>query len=104
MHRKPNCSAPNVNLFILFGTLWKTSTNNIAELENLAAQSAPVIRHTSNAEREWLTKLVRKHDDDYSAMARDAKINVWQKTPGELKRMVKKAGGAEKLLSAMDQD
>jgi nucleolar protein 16 len=29
-------------------------------------------------------------------MSRD-KQNVWQKTPGELKRMVRKAGGVDKL-------
>jgi hypothetical protein len=27
----------------------------------------------------------------------DRRLNVWQKTPGELKRMVAKAGGAAKL-------
>jgi len=30
-------------------------------------------------------------------MSRDRSLNVWQKTPGEIKRMVKKAGGVEKL-------
>lgn len=56
-----------------------------------------MIRHTSAAEKEWLHALVQKHGDDYSAAARDRKLNVWQKTPGELKRMVRKAGGVEKL-------
>jgi nucleolar protein 16 len=31
-------------------------------------------------------------------MSRDRKLNVWQKTPGEIKRMVRKAGGVERLL------
>jgi nucleolar protein 16 len=56
-----------------------------------------VIRHTSTSERTWLNQLVTAHGDDYAAMARDRKLNVWQKTEGELKRMVKKAGGVEKL-------
>jgi len=45
-----------------------------------------VIRHTSEFEHAWLVDLVRKHGDDLTAMARDRKGNVWQKTPGELKR------------------
>ena len=55
------------------------------------------MRHSSAAERIWLSRLVKKHGDDYEDMSRDHKLNVWQKTPGELKRMVKKAGGVEKL-------
>jgi len=30
---------------------------------------------------------VEKYDEDIEKMARDRKANVWQKTPGELKRM-----------------
>jgi nucleolar protein 16 len=30
----------------------------------------------------------------------DRRLNVWQKTPGELKRMVRKAGGVAKLTGA----
>lgn len=73
---------------------------DVAELEALAATAAPVIRHSSTAERVWLTQLVVKHGNDYEEMSRDHKINVWQKTPGELKRMVKKAGGAAKLKAS----
>lgn len=68
-----------------------------ADLEALAATAAPVQRHTSAAEGIWLTRLVHKHGDDFSRAALDRKLNVWQKTPGELKRMVRKAGGVEKL-------
>ncbi|TXT10757.1 hypothetical protein VHUM_02262 [Vanrija humicola] len=71
----------------------------LAQLESLAASAAPVVRHTSTAERMWLVSSVQKHGDDYEAMARDRKLNVWQKTPGELKRMVRKAGGVAKLLA-----
>jgi hypothetical protein len=65
-------------------------------LEALAASAAPVTRHSSTSERTWLSQLAKTHDDDYERMARD-KRNVWQKTPGELKRMVRKAGGVGKL-------
>jgi nucleolar protein 16 len=43
---------------------------------------------------------VQKHGDDTSAMARDVKLNVWQRTEGEIKRMIKKAGGVAKLSAA----
>lgn len=74
---------------------WKSKLT--PDLEALAATSAPVQRHTSAAEGIWLTRLVHKHGDDFSRAALDRKLNVWQKTPGELKRMVRKAGGVEKL-------
>ncbi|WOO82677.1 Nucleolar protein 16 [Vanrija pseudolonga] len=74
-------------------------TEVVRKLESLAASAAPVIRHTSTAERMWLVSSVQKHGDDYEAMAKDRKLNVWQKTPGELKRMVRKAGGVQKLLA-----
>lgn len=32
-------------------------------------------------------------------MARDKALNVWQKTEGEIKRAIKKAGGKQKLLA-----
>jgi nucleolar protein 16 len=41
--------------------------------------------------------LVVKHGDDYEKMSRDKTLNVWQKTQGEIKRMIKKAGGVDKL-------
>jgi nucleolar protein 16 len=40
-------------------------------------------------------------------MAGDMKLNVWQKTQGEIKRMIKKAGGVGKLrkeVGGMDVD
>jgi nucleolar protein 16 len=62
-----------------------------------------VQRHTSSQEHVWLADLVRAHGDDYTAMARDRKLNIWQKTPGEIRRMVKKAGGVA-ALRGMDVD
>ncbi|KAK0546002.1 Nucleolar protein 16 [Tilletia horrida] len=71
----------------------------IASLEERAAQAAPVVRHTSSLEADWLRGLVRAHGDDIEAMARDRKLNLWQKTPGEIKRAIKKAGGKDALLA-----
>ncbi|SPO19712.1 probable Nucleolar protein 16 [Ustilago trichophora] len=73
----------------------KDSSKNavVAELEERAAKAAPVERHTSQLENQWLADLVAKYHDDTEAMAKDRKLNVWQKTPGEIKRAIKKAGG-----------
>lgn len=76
-------------------------------LEALAATAVPVKRHTSTSEKTWLHHLVQKHGNDAEAMAADLKLNVWQKTQGEIKRMIKKAGGVEKLqrqAGGMDLD
>lgn len=35
---------------------------------------------------KWLQELVDMHGEDVEAMARDRRRNVWQKTPGELRR------------------
>ncbi|WRT68198.1 nucleolar protein 16 [Kwoniella shivajii] len=72
-------------------------TEVVRKLEQLSATSAPVNRHTSTSERTWLHNLVDKYGDDTESMTRDRKLNVWQKTEGEIKRMIKKAGGVDKL-------
>ncbi|WWD18888.1 nucleolar protein 16 [Kwoniella shandongensis] len=72
-------------------------TEVVRKLEEIAATGAPVERHTSTSERTWLQHLVDKYDDDTESMAKDHKLNVWQKTEGEIKRMIKKAGGVAKL-------
>ncbi|GAA5851982.1 hypothetical protein JCM8547_000117 [Rhodosporidiobolus lusitaniae] len=69
----------------------------VRQLEQRASVSAKVIRHSSNAERDWLVALVKKYDDDFGKMARDRKANVWQRTQGEIKRMINKAGGLDRL-------
>ncbi|CBQ67457.1 conserved hypothetical protein [Sporisorium reilianum SRZ2] len=70
-------------------------TKVLSELESMAAKAAPVQRHTSTQESQWLADLVAKYGDDTEAMARDRKLNLWQKTQGEIKRAIKKAGGFE---------
>ena len=60
---------------------------HLIALEILSSTATPVKRHTSTSEKEWLTQLVVKYGDDRAAMARDPKLNVWQKTSGEIGRM-----------------
>ncbi len=65
----------------------------VGKLEEMAAQAVPVERHTSQLEAQWLYDLVSKYGEDTEAMAKDRKLNVWQKTEGEIRRAIKKAGG-----------
>ena len=66
-------------------------------LEELSRSAAPVKRHSSTSEKTWLIDLVKKYGDDVDGMSRDKKMNVWQNTSGEIRRMIRKAGGVEKL-------
>ncbi|KAG7452831.1 uncharacterized protein BT62DRAFT_925372 [Guyanagaster necrorhizus] len=49
-------------------------------------------RHTAKGELEYLLKLVEKHGKDAEKMARDRKLNPYQRTSGELRRALKRAG------------
>ena len=55
--------------------------------------SRPAKKHVpkqSEGERAFVEELVAKYGDDYTAMARDMKINYMQRSEGDLKRRVKK--------------
>ncbi|KAG2149393.1 ribosome biogenesis protein Nop16 [Suillus clintonianus] len=67
----------------------------VVELEKLSASGRTVPRHSSCGERSYLARLIQKYGDDYDSMARDRRLNPEQKTVGELKRAVGKAGGVE---------
>lgn len=49
-------------------------------------------RHASSGEVRYLRALVDKHGEDVGAMARDMKLNAEQRTEGQLRRALKKAG------------
>jgi len=70
-------------------------TTVVQELEIMAAKAEPVQRHTSALESQWLRDLVAKYGEDTERMSRDRGLNVWQKTEGEIRRAIKKAGGFE---------
>ncbi|GAB1521672.1 ribosome biogenesis protein Nop16 [Rhizoctonia solani] len=78
----------------------KTGKEVVGALEKLSASGVKTQRHASMHEVVWLKELVAAHGTDIAAMAHDLKRNVWQKTPGELKRAIDKAGGFEKLKAA----
>ncbi|CCE28532.1 related to NOP16-constituent of 66S pre-ribosomal particles, involved in 60S ribosomal subunit biogenesis [Claviceps purpurea 20.1] len=47
-------------------------------------------RYQSEAEREWLQRLVDRHGDDTGAMARDLKLNPMQQTARDIGKRLKK--------------
>ncbi|KAI6862180.1 hypothetical protein KC338_g6311 [Hortaea werneckii] len=66
-------------------------TDVVKRLEQEA--SRPAKKHVpkqTDGERAFVEELVAKHGDDYTAMARDMKINYMQRSEGDLKRRVKK--------------
>ncbi|KAM0747361.1 hypothetical protein T439DRAFT_329095 [Meredithblackwellia eburnea MCA 4105] len=76
-------------------------TDVVLELEALAAREEKKTRFTSALEGDWLLALVDKYGDDVEKMVRDRKLNPWQKTPGEIKRAITKAGGFSKLKAKL---
>ncbi|KAF8308772.1 hypothetical protein DL93DRAFT_2086564 [Clavulina sp. PMI_390] len=69
------------------------------ELEAMAAAGAgpKPMRAASSHQVKWLQELVAAHGDDVDAMVRDRRLNVWQKTRGEIRRALKSAGGSTAL-------
>ncbi|KAI6118752.1 ribosome biogenesis protein Nop16 [Pisolithus croceorrhizus] len=75
----------------------RTRSAVIRRLERLSAHTETRVRHTSQGERMYIVRLARKYGDDYEKMARDRRLNAEQKTVGQLKRAVEKAGGLAEL-------
>ena len=68
-------------------------------MESLAeARGGAVARHSSHGELGVLRRLVAKYGEDVEGMARDRKLNVDQRSAGQLRRAITKAGGVEELL------
>jgi hypothetical protein len=67
------------------------------ELEKLSEGKGRAPRFLSGGEIGYLKGLVGRHGEDVEAMARDRKLNPDQRTAGELRRSIKKAGGLEAM-------
>jgi len=78
---------------------YKTPNSHVVHaLEELSSErGGRRSRFTSAGELATLRRLVGKHGQDVEAMARDRKLNVDQRTAGELNRAIKKAGGFAEL-------
>lgn len=81
----------------------KGKTNEvIKQLEEMEKSEKPVKRHTSLGKNKWLVDLLEKYGEDYQGMSKDKHLNLLQKTEGEIKRSVKKAGGREMVLKGFE--
>ena len=61
----------------------------VPELEEAAKHSKKKRpRQQSQAEREWIERLVEKWGDDWGGMFRDRRLNPRQQTEGDLKRRI----------------
>ncbi|TCD61679.1 hypothetical protein EIP91_008101 [Steccherinum ochraceum] len=79
------------------GSTGSKETHVVQSLEAISQSDVPVVRHSSNGESKLLRNLITKYGEDVDAMARDRKMNAAQRTAGELKRAIKKAGGFQAL-------
>ncbi|KAG9049258.1 Nucleolar protein 16 [Tulasnella sp. UAMH 9824] len=61
-------------------------TDVVRALEERASKWKQAKVPQSENETKWLMSLVQAHGDDIEAMHMDVKLNVWQRTPGELRR------------------
>ena len=67
----------------------------VQQLERQADQEGKTVRakkprFQSTREGEWAQRLVEKHGEDYTAMARDRKLNPMQQSVGDLRRRIQK--------------
>lgn len=73
----------------------KSTSAIVQQLERQADQEGQAVkskkpRHQSKREEEWITRLIERHGENYSAMARDRKLNPMQQSEGDLKRRIRK--------------
>ena len=75
----------------------------VEKLESMP-DPGPLPRHVSQLEAHWLLSIVRKHGDDVDAMFMDRKLNELQKTKGEIRKRLQRAGGIEKIKEAIEHE
>ncbi|KAF8329732.1 ribosome biogenesis protein Nop16 [Cantharellus anzutake] len=65
--------------------------------EHARSESTKFETYLSKHQIKWLRSLVDAHGDNITAMSMDMKRNVWQKTPGELRKLISRAGGIDRI-------
>lgn len=68
----------------------KSDADAVHPLELEVPEAKQTIRQVPGGERQVLLKLVAKHGEDFSAMARDMKLNTHQHTGAHLRRRIAK--------------
>ena len=80
------------------GAATQAKTDVVERLQDEASRPAPKYqRKQTEGEVAFIEELVRKHGEDFGAMARDMKVNYMQRSEGDLRKRVKKwreRGGA----------
>eukprot|EP00040_Diaphanoeca_grandis_P038934 m.257736 g.257736 ORF g.257736 m.257736 type:complete len:188 (-) comp35648_c0_seq1:143-706(-) len=74
------------------------ATSIVPELEAAVASHVATPRFAAAGEMRFVQELTDKHGEDYVAMARDHKLNVYQHTPKQIERKVHKVLGSLQLV------
>lgn len=85
------CLLPTFRLLIFL----KKNFTALEELSSASSTAGP--RHTSSLETMYLVRLVERYGEEVEKMARDRRLNPEQRTVGELRRGIRRAGGVEAL-------
>jgi len=73
------------------GDISQSNNEIIKQLEEQASMGAEKReRQQSDREKEWVERLVRKHDENFDKMAWDMRLNPMQQTAADIKRRVAK--------------
>ncbi|KAI9458021.1 ribosome biogenesis protein Nop16 [Russula earlei] len=89
---------PENRKWFSFGQTPDTVKSNVEVIQSLPdVVNAPVPRLSPKGEMSFLQRLISKHGRDVAAMMRDRTLNPDQRTEGEIRRAIKRAGGFDKL-------
>ncbi|PHH83301.1 hypothetical protein CDD82_2271 [Ophiocordyceps australis] len=65
------------------------TTDTVRQLVEMSHNAAPKRVHVpSTGERQWLQRLIDRHGDDTTAMARDMRLNPMQQTAADIARRI----------------
>ncbi len=87
------CSCLVCVLMVCFSTELEDISASITGSTTLSIRLSGIgSRHISNGEVKYLDPLVKKHGGNLKSMAADLKLNPEQRTVGQLRRALRKAG------------
>mmetsp|Transcript_66280 Transcript_66280/g.156530 ORF Transcript_66280/g.156530 Transcript_66280/m.156530 type:complete len:156 (+) Transcript_66280:3-470(+) len=65
-------------------------TDYVEKAEVLAANPAPPRITVAPGEHEFASRCLAKHGENYVAMAKDTKLNIYQHTPAQIRKKIEK--------------